>query len=106
MIDIFKRGFDPHNETAQTIFERSKITDEERQIAKTLNYGTIYGGGANMVMSQLPNLTEKDAQEFLNRFYRSYPGLKSWQQKVTHGAPTLTEGEGGATRSPDRPSDG
>lgn len=90
MLSIFKRGLDPHRETAQAIFEKAKITDEERQIAKTLNYGTIYGGGANMVLTQLPNLMEKDAQEFLHRFYRSYPGLKGWQQRVTFGAPTVT----------------
>jgi DNA polymerase-1 len=90
MLSIFKKGLDPHRETAQAIFKKAKITNEERQIAKTLNYGTIYGGGANMVKSMLPNLTDKDAQEFLYRFYRSYPGLKGWQQKVTFGAPTLT----------------
>nr|WP_316965943.1 DNA polymerase [Candidatus Methanocrinis natronophilus] len=56
--------------------ERAKITYEERQIAKTLNYGTIFGGGADMVKTMLANLTNKDAQEFLYRFYRSYPGLR------------------------------
>mgnify|MGYP001061955666 CR=1 FL=1 len=43
-----------------------------------------------MVLSQLPDLTEDEAKEFLYRFYRSYPGLRSWQQKVTNGAPVLT----------------
>lgn len=90
LLDIFKKGLDPHIQTAQAIFQKSKISGEERQIAKTLNYGTIYGGGANMVLSQLPHLTEDEAKEFLIRFYRSYPGLRRWQQKVTHGAPVIT----------------
>jgi len=89
MIKIFKKGLDPHKQTAQAIFQKEKISDEERQIAKTLNYGTIYGGGANMVLSKLPKLTEDEAREFLNRFYRSYPGLKRWQQEASEGAPTV-----------------
>jgi DNA polymerase-1 len=88
MLKIFKKGLDPHKQTAQAIFQKAKISDEERQIAKTLNYGTVYGGGANMVQSKLPNLTESEARDFLYRFYRTYPGLKSWQQEVTEGAPT------------------
>jgi len=90
MLDIFKKGLDPHKQTAQAIFQKSKISGEERQIAKTLNYGTIYGGGANMVLSQLPDLTDEEAREFLHRFYRSYPGLKGWQRAVTDGAPVVT----------------
>ena len=88
MLKIFKKGLDPHKQTAQAIFQKTKISDEERQIAKTLNYGTVYGGGANMVQSKLPNLTESEARDFLYRFYQTYPGLKSWQQDVTEGAPT------------------
>ena len=43
-----------------------------------------------MVLSQLPDLTEGDAREFLRRFYMSYPSLKGWQQLVTRGAPVVT----------------
>ena len=89
MLKIFKKGLDPHKQTAQAIFQKAKISDEERQIAKTLNYGTVYGGGANMVQSKLPNLTENEARDFLYRFYGTYPGLKRWQQEVTEGAPTV-----------------
>ncbi|NPV63055.1 MAG: hypothetical protein HPY61_10600 [Methanotrichaceae archaeon] len=88
MLNTFKKGLDPHKQTAQAIFQKKHISDEERQIAKTLNYGTIYGGGSRMVMSQLPGLTENEAHEFLYRFYGAYPGLKSWQREVTEGAQT------------------
>ncbi len=87
MLKIFKKGLDPHKQTAQAIFQKSNISGEERQIAKTLNYGTIYGGGANMVLSQLTDLTEEEAREFLYRFYSTYPGLKGWQREVSEGAP-------------------
>jgi DNA polymerase-1 len=83
---IFKNGLDPHRQTAQAIFQKKKISDEERQIAKTLNYGTIYGGGANMILSNLPSLSEEQAREFLHRFYDAYPELQSWQRMVTDGA--------------------
>jgi DNA polymerase I-like protein with 3'-5' exonuclease and polymerase domains len=94
MLDIFKKGLDPHKQTAQAIFQKSEISDGDRQIAKTLNYGTIYGGGANMVMSQLSDLTGEEAREFLYRFYRSYPGLRGWQRDVSEGAPVkVIDGE-------------
>ncbi len=94
MLDIFKKGLDPHRRTAQALFQKSEISDDERQIAKTLNYGTIYGGGANMVMSQLSDLTEEEARVFLHRFYRSYPGLRGWQREVSEGAPVrVIDGE-------------
>ena len=86
MQKIFKKGLDPHKQTAQAIFQKAKISDHERQMAKTLNYGTIYGGGVNMILSNLPNLTEGEAREFLHRFYAAYPGLRSWQQMVSEGA--------------------
>jgi len=91
MQNIFKKGLDPHKQTAQAIFQKTKISDEERQIAKTLNYGTIYGGGVNMILSNLPNLTEEEAREFLHRFYAAYPGLKSWQQMVSDDGAGLAE---------------
>jgi DNA polymerase I len=87
MLDIFKKGLDPHKQTAQAIFGKSEISDEERQVGKTLNYGTIYGGGANMVLSKLPHLTESQARGFLYKFYGTYPGLRSWQLRVSEGAP-------------------
>jgi DNA polymerase-1 len=94
MLKIFKKGLDPHKQTAQAIFQKSNISSEERQIAKTLNYGTIYGGGANMVLSQLAYLTEEEAREFLYRFYSTYPGLKGWQRDVSEGAPVkVIDGE-------------
>lgn len=85
MQEIFKKGQDPHKQTAQAIFQKKKISIEERQVAKTLNYGTIYGGGVNMILSNLPNLTAEEARQFLYRFYDAYPGLKGWQQMVTEG---------------------
>jgi DNA polymerase-1 len=85
MQEIFKDNQDPHKQTAQAIFQKKKISGEERQIAKTLNYGTIYGGGVNMILSNLPNLTAEEARQFLYRFYDAYPGLRGWQQMVTEG---------------------
>jgi DNA polymerase I len=87
LLRIFKKGLDPHRQTAQAIFQKTEISDDERQIAKTLNYGTIYGGGTRMVLSNLPNLTESEARGFLYRFYDAYPSLRNWQLEVSEGAP-------------------
>jgi DNA polymerase I len=86
LVKAFKDGIDPHKQTARAIFQKKDISDEERQIAKTLNYGSIYGGGPRMVLGQLPDLNEREAQEFLHRFYAAYPGLKRWQRNASEGA--------------------
>lgn len=94
LLRIFKKNLDPHRQTAQAIFQKTEISDDERQIAKTLNYGTIYGGGTRMVLSNLPNLTESEAREFLYRFYDAYPNLRRWQLEVSEGAPEkVVDGE-------------
>ncbi len=74
------------------IFATENVSDEQRQIAKTLNFGSLYGGGANMVRSKLPHLSESDAQEFLQKFYASYPGLSKWQMEISDHAPLKMEG--------------
>lgn len=42
LLKIFKKGLDPHKQTAQAIFQKTKISDEERQIAKTLNGSSLF----------------------------------------------------------------
>lgn len=86
-LTAFKEGKDPHKATARAIFGTDDISDNQRQIAKTLNFGSLYGGGVNMVRSNLPELSENEAQGFIRKFYESYPGLSRWQSQISDGAP-------------------
>lgn len=91
-LKVFREGKDPHKATAQAIFGAEEISTEQRQIAKTLNFGSLYGGGVNMVRGNLPQLSEAEAQDFLRRFYSSYPGLSKWQVEISDHAPLKMEG--------------
>jgi DNA polymerase-1 len=68
-------GADPHTVTAQGLYDREDITDDERQAGKTLNFSIIYGGGAPTIMRQL-NVSYKEARRLLNAYHRTRPGIK------------------------------
>jgi len=46
-------GADPHLVTAQGLYASERITDDQRQVGKTLNFSIIYGGGTPTIMRQL-----------------------------------------------------
>jgi DNA polymerase-1 len=85
LIDAFNSGSDPHKLTASRITGKleENITKDERQLAKAMNYGLLYGMGAkrfqeNANMEYGLNLTLDEAAEFRNKFFAAYPALKSW----------------------------
>lgn len=84
IVDEFKMGYDPHIRTAELIFPNVSITDEERQIAKTLNYSALYGGGAATVSKQL-KINPSEAASFLTAFHAARPGIRLLHSKVTNG---------------------
>lgn len=57
------------------------VTDEQRQHAKQICYGIIYGMGTKTLSEQL-DVSEEDAAEFMESFHCKYPGIKRYIQKV------------------------
>lgn len=74
-------GADPHRITAQGLYNRSDISDEERQVGKTLNFSIIYGGGAPTIMRQL-NVSFKEARRLLNAYHDTRPGIKALNENI------------------------
>jgi len=68
-------GSDPHAITAQGLYQRTSITDEERQVGKTLNFSIIYGGGTPTIMRQL-GVNYKEAKRLLTAYHETRPGIK------------------------------
>jgi DNA polymerase-1 len=70
---------DIHIKTAAAIFdiEEEKVTPEQREAAKTLNYAIIYGVTPSGFAKQI-QVSEKKAEILIGRFYKTYPGLKRW----------------------------
>jgi DNA polymerase I-like protein with 3'-5' exonuclease and polymerase domains len=58
MLDVFAQGGGLHKHTAAGVLDRpiASITDDERDIDKTLNFGCCYGGGIPMILARCDRL--------------------------------------------------
>lgn len=79
MIKAFKEGKDIHILTASEIFNKPQkdITKEDRNLAKTLNFGILYGMGP-VSFSQQAGLSRKIAKEFIEKYFTQFSQLKSF----------------------------
>jgi DNA polymerase-1 len=87
LLEAFRRGEDIHARTASEVFgvALDAVTPEQRDIAKTTNFSVIYGVTA-FGLSRGLDITPKQAQEFLDRFFARHPKVK------TYLARTVAEG--------------
>lgn len=83
MIEAFRQGRDIHTATAAKIFKVSEqdVTSEQRRIAKTANFGIIYGISA-FGLSQRLGMPRKEAKEFIDEYFRHYPAIGDYMEKT------------------------
>ena len=86
MLKAFLAEEDLHSKTARMILQRDEITKAERQVAKTANFGLIYGMSAwglkNRVKTEFGlDLSLQEAEHFRHGFFKLYPGVRRWQEK-------------------------
>jgi len=79
LVEAFQRGEDIHCATASTLFgvALDKVTAEQRAVAKTINFGLIYGMTAFGLAKEL-RIDQKRAEEFIERYFAQYPKLKQY----------------------------
>ncbi len=88
MIKAFKEGKDMHRYTASLLLGKpeSEITHEERQLAKAVNFGLIYGISAKGLMEYAKtygvDIDIEKAQALREGFFEYYTGFKHWHEKV------------------------
>ena len=89
MIEAFSEGKDLHRFTASLILGKpyDEISKEERQMAKAINFGLIYGISPRSLMEYAENnysinISLKDAEEFHRRFFEVYSAFKNWHDRV------------------------
>ncbi|MCK4629924.1 MAG: DNA polymerase I, partial [Bacteroidales bacterium] len=87
MIEAFNAGEDIHVSTAAKIHRISSgdVTKEMRGRAKTANFGIIYGISA-FGLSRRMNLSLSDAKEFIEEYFKTYPGVKKYMDESIEGA--------------------
>lgn len=107
MTRAYKEGADVHRLTAAAALNipPGDVTKDQRQLAKALNFGLIYGMGAPKLVDHAWNnyrvrLTPEEAVKFRERFFKTYPQLRQWHSKVGRAGdePTETRTLGGRRR--------
>ena len=83
----FLSGKDVHRQTAALIFgkEEDQISADERRIAKTINFGVMYGMSAFRLSNEL-KIPRKDAAEFIKTYFEKYAGVKDFIEKTVEEA--------------------
>jgi len=83
LLAAFRRGLDVHSQTAAEIFQvnPAMITPQMRRVAKTINFGIIYGISAFGLSAQL-NLSRKEAATFIERYFSHYAGVKHFMEEI------------------------
>jgi DNA polymerase-1 len=83
LLQAFHNNQDVHSLTAAEIFRvhSQLITPQMRRVAKTINFGIVYGMSAFGLASQL-NLSRKEAQTFIDRYFDLYAGVKEFMAHI------------------------
>ena len=79
----FDKGEDVHARTAADIFGSSleQVDENSRRMAKAVNFGIIYGLSAFGLSRQL-NISRKDAQDFIDRYFSLYSSVKDFMDNT------------------------
>jgi len=78
LIQDFLGGRDIHKATAERLFSTSDITPEMRRVAKTVNFGIIYGITAHGLAERLGGISRTEAQQLIDQYFARYPGVKAY----------------------------
>ncbi len=87
LMGAFQCGEDVHRYTASLIFSRpsESVTDHERRIAKTINFGIMYGMSAFRLSNEL-GISRKDAAAFIDTYFERYAGIKAFVARTEEEA--------------------
>ncbi|HIG12657.1 MAG: DNA polymerase I [bacterium] len=87
MVRAFAEDRDIHASTAARVFgiEESEVDRELRSRAKAINFGLLYGMGPAR-LGQETGLSIFEAREFIERYFESFPGVRTWIDKTLEEA--------------------
>jgi DNA polymerase-1 len=93
MIEAYKNGVDLHRQTASLVLDKpiEDITKEDRQLAKAVNFGLLYGQSAKGLVAYAKKAygveMEYDrARAIHGRFFSAYNGLRKWHERSREAA--------------------
>lgn len=79
LIEAYKMSQDIHRITASQVFHIpfDEVTDLQRRNAKAVNFGIVYGI-SSFGLSQDLSISKKEAAEYIERYFETYPGIKTY----------------------------
>ena len=83
LMDAFLHNHDIHSETAAALFDvpLDKVSSEQRQIGKRINFSVLYGM-TPYGLSQDLGIPFKDAKHYIEKYFAQYPGVSAWMDKI------------------------
>ena len=87
LIEAYRQNQDIHRATAALVFgvPFAEVTDQQRRNAKAVNFGIVYGISAFGLGEDL-DISRKEAQGYIDDYYKAYPGLKKFLDRCVSDA--------------------
>jgi len=80
LVDAFKNDKDVHMQTAIALFGEEEAP-QKRNVAKTVNFGLLYGMGQKKLSDTL-GITTKEAKEIIEKYFLSFPTVKRYFRSI------------------------
>ena len=87
LVNAYRENQDIHRITASEVFHTpfDEVTSLQRSNAKAVNFGIVYGISA-FGLSQDLNISRKEANEYIERYFATYPAVKPYLDQVVEDA--------------------
>lgn len=87
LIEAYKSAQDIHRITASKVFNTplDEVTDLQRRNAKAVNFGIVYGI-SSFGLSQDLSISKKQANEYIEQYFKTYPDIKKFLDKTVEDA--------------------
>ena len=87
LIEAYRMDADIHRITASKVFHTpfEEVTDLQRRNAKAVNFGIVYGI-SSFGLSQDLSISRKEASEYIEEYFKTYPGVKAFLDREVASA--------------------
>ena len=83
LLNAFRNNLDVHTATAAEVFkvELKDVTSDQRRSAKAINFGLIYGMGAQKLGKDI-GVDTKQAKAYIDTYFARYPGVREYMDRT------------------------
>ena len=85
LVETYQNNQDIHTVTARLLFEKETVTPDERRLGKTINFGVIYGMGAQRFAREA-GVSATEGKKFIERFSQRYPKVFEYLEQMKREA--------------------